>query len=88
MMRLALVVLSLLFAPASQAQGVYPGDALRVNDETVSYQRFQGFYVEYRPRLARTSRNCAPSSRPSCRGTQNSRVRGTRRNRFAGTSRA
>ena len=48
MMRLALVVLSLLLATAAPAQGVYPGDALRVNDETVSYQRFQGFYVEYR----------------------------------------
>ena len=30
------------------AQGIYPGDAVRVNDETISYQRFQGFYVEYR----------------------------------------
>ncbi len=30
------------------AQGIYPGDALRVNGEAVSYQRFQGFYVEYR----------------------------------------
>lgn len=30
------------------AQGIYPGDAARVNDETISYQRFQGFYVEYR----------------------------------------
>jgi peptidyl-prolyl cis-trans isomerase C len=33
---------------AVQAQGIYPGDAVRVNDETISYQRFQGFYVEYR----------------------------------------
>jgi parvulin-like peptidyl-prolyl isomerase len=32
----------------AQAQGNYPGDAVRVNDETISYQRFQGFYVEYR----------------------------------------
>ena len=32
----------------AQAQGIYPGDAVRVNDETISYQRFQGFYVEYR----------------------------------------
>jgi parvulin-like peptidyl-prolyl isomerase len=31
-----------------QAQGIYPGDAVRVNDEAISYQRFQGFYVEYR----------------------------------------
>lgn len=34
--------------PALQAQGIYPGDAVRVNGETISYQRFQGFYVEYR----------------------------------------
>jgi peptidyl-prolyl cis-trans isomerase C len=39
----------LLFAAATaHSQGYYPGDAVRVNDETVSYQRFQGFYVEYR----------------------------------------
>ena len=48
MMRLALVLLALPFAASASAQGVYPGDALRVNGETVSYQRFQGFYVEYR----------------------------------------
>lgn len=30
------------------AQGIYPGDAVRVNDEAISYQRFQGFYIEYR----------------------------------------
>jgi parvulin-like peptidyl-prolyl isomerase len=33
---------------AAQAQGIYPGDAVHVNGETISYQRFQGFYVEYR----------------------------------------
>ena len=33
---------------AVQAQGIYPGDAVSVNGETVSYQRFHGFYVEYR----------------------------------------
>lgn len=40
----------LLFAIAGTAfsQGIYPGDAVRINDETISYQRFQGFYVEYR----------------------------------------
>lgn len=44
-----LLLLALLAAvPAVQAQGIYPGDAVRVNDETISYQRFQGFYVEYR----------------------------------------
>ena len=32
----------------AHAQGFHPGDAVRVNDETVSNQRFQGFYVEYR----------------------------------------
>ena len=35
-------------ASAVQAQGIYPGDAARVNGELLSYQRFQGFYVEYR----------------------------------------
>jgi parvulin-like peptidyl-prolyl isomerase len=49
MRRLGLSVLALLaLGPAAQAQGIYPGDAVRVNDETISYQRFQGFYVEYR----------------------------------------
>ena len=38
----------LLVATAAHSQGYYPGDAVRVNDETVSYQRFQGFYVEFR----------------------------------------
>lgn len=48
-MRLAALLLSLLAATATAtAQGIYPGDAVRVNGETVSYQRFQGFYVEYR----------------------------------------
>jgi parvulin-like peptidyl-prolyl isomerase len=37
-----------LFVTIAPAQGIYPGDAVRVNDEAVSYQRFQGFYVEYR----------------------------------------
>ena len=46
--RLLSVLLLLAAAPALQAQGNYPGDAVRVNDETISYQRFQGFYVEYR----------------------------------------
>ena len=35
-------------ACTANAQGIYPGDAARVNGETISYQRFQGFYVEYR----------------------------------------
>jgi peptidyl-prolyl cis-trans isomerase C len=44
-----LPVVALLFvATGALAQGYYPGDAVRVNDETISYQRFQGFYVEYR----------------------------------------
>jgi parvulin-like peptidyl-prolyl isomerase len=38
----------LIAAGVAQAQGIYPGDAVRVNDETISYQRFHGFYVEYR----------------------------------------
>lgn len=47
--RIRLLAIALLAtAPGAYAQGYYPGDAVRVNDETVSYQRFQGFYVEYR----------------------------------------
>ena len=42
-------VLALLAASGiAHAQGIYPGDAVRVNGKTISYQRFQGFYVEYR----------------------------------------
>jgi peptidyl-prolyl cis-trans isomerase C len=40
--------LLLAVAPGAAAQGIYPGDAVRVNDETISYQRFHGFYLEYR----------------------------------------
>jgi parvulin-like peptidyl-prolyl isomerase len=47
-MRFALLCLLSLAAVATPAQGIYPGDAVRVNGETVSYQRFQGFYVEHR----------------------------------------
>jgi len=32
----------------SMAQSNYPGDAVRINGETVSNQRFHGFYLEYR----------------------------------------
>ena len=47
--RRLLSFLALLGAvPVLQAQGIYPGNAVRVNDEMISYQRFQGFYVEYR----------------------------------------
>ena len=38
----------LLVCADGLAQGIYPGDAVRINDETISYQRFQGFYIEYR----------------------------------------
>ena len=38
----------LIMAAGAHAQSIYPGDAVRVNDETISYQRFNGFYVEYR----------------------------------------
>ena len=47
--RACLALALLLFATADlHAQGIYPGDAVRVNDETVSNQRFNGFYIEYR----------------------------------------
>ena len=48
MTRFSAVLLLSLLVTAAPAQGVYPGDAVRVNGEAVSYQRFQGFYVEYR----------------------------------------
>lgn len=41
------LLLTLIAGPAI-AQSIYPGDAVRINGETISYQRFQGFYVEYR----------------------------------------
>ena len=43
-----LALLALLASSAAHAQGIYPGDAVIVNDEVVSNQRFHGFYVEYR----------------------------------------
>lgn len=43
-----LALLLLLAGSAVLAQSNYPGNAVRVNDETVSNQRFQGFYVEFR----------------------------------------
>ena len=46
-MKTILLVAILSFGGA-QAQGIYPGDAVSVNGETISYQRFQGFYIEYR----------------------------------------
>ena len=42
------LALLLPLASASLAQGIHPGDAVRVNDNTISYQRFNGFYTEYR----------------------------------------
>ena len=43
-----LLFLLLIIVSGAYAQGIHPGDAVRVNDETISYQRFNGFYVEYR----------------------------------------
>ena len=42
------MVLLLVTAASAPAQAIYPGAAVRVNDEMVSNQRFQGFYTEYR----------------------------------------
>ena len=43
------VALAVLLAHAGAfAQGIHPGDAVRVNGVAISYQRFNGFYVEYR----------------------------------------
>lgn len=42
-------LLAALLAPAGAwAQGFHPGDAVRVNGVAISYQRFNGFYQEYR----------------------------------------
>lgn len=41
------VVLLLPFAPG-YAQGIYPGDAVIINGESISYQRYYGYYNEYR----------------------------------------
>jgi len=41
-------LLLLLASSFSMAQSNYPGDAVRINGETVSNQRFHGFYIEYR----------------------------------------
>lgn len=43
-----ILLLALAAVGSAHAQGIYPGDAVSVNGETVSYQRFQGFYIEYR----------------------------------------
>jgi parvulin-like peptidyl-prolyl isomerase len=45
-----LALLGALLAPfaGASAQGIYPGDAVRVNGVPISYQRFNGFYIEYR----------------------------------------
>ena len=43
-----LVLLLALVSGTAIAQSIYPGDAVRINGETISYQRFQSFYVEYR----------------------------------------
>lgn len=43
-----ILLLAIAAFGSAQAQGIYPGDAVSVNGETVSYQRFQGFYIEYR----------------------------------------
>jgi peptidyl-prolyl cis-trans isomerase C len=44
----AALALSLALVATGWAQGYHPGDAVRVNDRTISYQRFTGFYTEYR----------------------------------------
>lgn len=43
-----LALLLLLVGGTALAQSIYPGDAVRINGEAISNQRFQSFYVEYR----------------------------------------
>jgi len=45
---IASLLATTLLCGAALAQGIYPGDAVIVNGETLSYQRFQGFYIDYR----------------------------------------
>jgi len=52
------LMMLLALPAAATAQGYYPGDAVRVNGERISYQRFHGFYLEYR-----NSRGVAPGAR-------------------------
>jgi parvulin-like peptidyl-prolyl isomerase len=47
-MRLLAAAILLVAAAGAVAQGIYPGNAMRVNGVSISYQRFHGFYVEYR----------------------------------------
>jgi len=44
----AAALLSIVLCAGAMAQAIYPGDAVRVNGTAISYQRFHGFYVEYR----------------------------------------
>lgn len=44
----AVLLAALLPHAGAFAQGIYPGDAVRVDGVAVSYQRFHGFYQEYR----------------------------------------
>jgi peptidyl-prolyl cis-trans isomerase C len=45
---LTAVLAVMFFSTGVWAQGNYPGDAVRINGITISYQRFAGFYQEYR----------------------------------------
>ncbi len=45
---LAAVLAALLVPAGARAEGSYPGDAVKINGVTISYQRFAGFYHEYR----------------------------------------
>lgn len=43
----ALLLAGVLVSTGAWAQGHYPGDAVRINNVTISYQRFAAFYQEY-----------------------------------------
>lgn len=45
---LAALLLVMASAVATAQSSHHPGDAVRVNDRTISYERFNSFYVEYR----------------------------------------
>ncbi|MDH3641789.1 MAG: SurA N-terminal domain-containing protein, partial [Gammaproteobacteria bacterium] len=47
-MPIILAPVLIMLGAAAWAQGFHPGGAVRVNGVEISYQRFNGFYVEYR----------------------------------------
>jgi parvulin-like peptidyl-prolyl isomerase len=60
--QLTLLLVLLLLVSSGSAQGIYPGIAVRINGEEISYQRFNAFYQEY---LREQNVNITTTGRPS-----------------------